>query len=57
MKDVPVDFPDWLMIGAVSEREDPREVLISGKGRKMEGLFVGTRIGTGSPEGECRSKT
>ncbi len=48
MKDVPVDLPDGLTIGAIPEREDPRDVLISREGRKMEGLPKGARIGTGS---------
>jgi hydroxymethylbilane synthase len=48
MKDVPVDLPDGLIIGAIPEREDPRDVLISREGRKMEGLPRGARIGTGS---------
>ena len=48
MKDVPVDLPDGLMIGAVPQREDPRDVLISREGRKIEGLAKGARIGTGS---------
>jgi len=48
MKDVPVDLPDGLVIGAVPEREDPRDVLISREGRKIEGLARGARIGTGS---------
>jgi len=48
MKDVPVDLPDGLVIGAIPEREDPRDVLISGEGTKMEGLSKGARLGTGS---------
>ena len=48
MKDVPVDLPGGLVIGAVPEREDPRDVLISREGRKIEGLARGARIGTGS---------
>ena len=48
MKDVPVDLPDGLIIGAIPEREDPRDVLISREGTKMEGLSKGARLGTGS---------
>ena len=48
MKDVPVDLPDGLMIGAVPQREDPRDVLVSREGTKIEGLARGARIGTGS---------
>jgi len=48
MKDVPVDLPDELEIGAIPEREDPRDVLISKDGKKIEELANGARIGTGS---------
>ena len=48
MKDVPVDLPDGLIIGAIPEREDPRDVLISREGTKMEELSKGARLGTGS---------
>ena len=48
MKDVPVDLPDNLMIGAIPEREDPRDVLISREDIKMEELSKGARLGTGS---------
>lgn len=48
MKDVPVDLPDGLVIGAVPQREDPRDVLVSRGGKKLEGLVRGARIGTGS---------
>ena len=29
MKDVPVEFPDGLVLGAICEREDPRDALVS----------------------------
>ncbi|MDI6776116.1 MAG: hydroxymethylbilane synthase [Syntrophales bacterium] len=48
MKDVPVELPDGLEIGAMTEREDPRDVLISRDGRKLDELPHGARIGTGS---------
>jgi hydroxymethylbilane synthase len=48
MKDVPVDLPDELEIGAIPEREDPRDVLVSKNDRKIEELASGARIGTGS---------
>ncbi len=48
MKDVPVELPEGLVIAAVPEREDPRDVLVSKGGRKIEGLTKGARIGTGS---------
>ncbi len=48
MKDVPVELPEDLEIGAVPQREDPRDVLVSKKGIKIEELRKGARIGTGS---------
>ncbi|MDI6616055.1 MAG: hydroxymethylbilane synthase, partial [Syntrophaceae bacterium] len=48
MKDVPAEIPGGLVIGAVPEREDPRDVLVSRGGRKIERLARGARIGTGS---------
>lgn len=48
MKDVPVELPEELEIGIITEREDPRDVLISRENRKIEDLPKGARIGTGS---------
>ncbi len=48
MKDVPVELPEGLMMGAIPEREDPRDVLISREGITMESLPQGARLGTGS---------
>ncbi|MBM4271336.1 MAG: hydroxymethylbilane synthase [Deltaproteobacteria bacterium] len=48
MKDVPVELPEGLEIGIMSEREDPRDVLISKDGRRIEDMPQGARIGTGS---------
>ncbi|MCX5854377.1 MAG: hydroxymethylbilane synthase, partial [Deltaproteobacteria bacterium] len=48
MKDVPVDLPDSLEIGITTEREDPRDVLISRDSRQLEDMPPGARIGTGS---------
>ena len=48
MKDVPVDIPEGLEIGITTEREDPRDVLISKNNRKIEDMPPGARIGTGS---------
>ena len=48
MKDVPVELPDGLEIGVTSEREDPRDVLISKDKTKIEDMPQGARIGTGS---------
>ena len=48
MKDVPAEIPDGLEISIVSEREDPRDVLVSKEGAKIEDMSAGARIGTGS---------
>ena len=48
MKDVPVELPDGLEIGVTSEREDPRDVLVSKDKTKIEDMPQGARIGTGS---------
>lgn len=48
MKDLPSEIPAELTIGAIPEREDPRDVFISGDGRRLGQLRPGARIGTGS---------
>jgi hydroxymethylbilane synthase len=48
MKDVPTDLPLGLAIGAVTEREDPHDVLISRTGERFRDLPSGARVGTSS---------
>ena len=49
MKDMPGDIPSGLCIGAVPERENPFDVLISGQeGLCLKDLKFGARIGTSS---------
>ncbi|HSB70220.1 MAG TPA: hydroxymethylbilane synthase [Candidatus Methylomirabilis sp.] len=48
MKDVPTELPSGLCIAAVSEREDPLDVLISRTGASLAGLPRGGRVGTSS---------
>jgi hydroxymethylbilane synthase len=48
MKDVPSDLPSGLHLGAITEREDPRDVLISRGGQRLEQLPSRARIGTSS---------
>jgi hydroxymethylbilane synthase len=48
MKDLPTDLPRGLRLSAVLEREDPRDVFISGEGKPLEDLPPGARIGTSS---------
>jgi hydroxymethylbilane synthase len=47
MKDIPYQLPQGLEFGAIPEREDPRDVLIS-NGRKLDDLPPAARIGTSS---------
>ncbi|MBI4507522.1 MAG: hydroxymethylbilane synthase [Chloroflexi bacterium] len=48
LKDLPAELPDGLILGAVPEREDPRDVLVSAGGRLLSELPAGARIGTSS---------
>ncbi len=48
MKDMPADIPVGLGIGAIPEREEPRDVLITRSGLPLERLDKGARIGTSS---------
>ncbi len=47
-KDMSVNFPEGLTIGAVLEREDARDCLISKDKKKLSELPLGARIGTSS---------
>src|SRR3974377_2296896 len=49
MKDVPTHIPDRLEIGAIPEREDPRDALVTqGPAGTLQELAPGSTIGTGS---------
>lgn len=48
MKDMPVVSPEGLICGAVPEREDCRDVLISKSGKKLMELPAGAVVGTSS---------
>ena len=48
MKDMPSEIPKGLCIGAIPERENPQDVLISKKGLLLSQLEPGARIGTSS---------
>ena len=45
-KDLAVQLTEGLQIGAVPEREDPRDCLIARDGKKLNELPTGSRIGT-----------
>ncbi|WP_432134389.1 MULTISPECIES: hydroxymethylbilane synthase [unclassified Streptomyces] len=49
LKDLPTAQPDGLVLAAVPEREDPRDVIVGRDALKFTDLPRGARIGTGSP--------
>ncbi|WP_329209872.1 hydroxymethylbilane synthase [Streptomyces sp. NBC_00683] len=49
LKDLPTTQPEGLVLAAVPEREDPRDVLVARDGLTFAQLPSGARIGTGSP--------
>src|SRR5687768_18563534 len=57
-KDVPVTMPlvdqADLVIAAVPTREDPRDVLVSRKAKRLADLPPGARVGTGSLRRACQ---
>lgn len=48
MKDLPAELPDGLVVGAIPEREDPRDCLISVNRLTLDQLPSGAVIGTSS---------
>ena len=48
LKDMPVQLPDGLTLGAIPAREDPRDALVSRSGQQFAALPAGARIGTSS---------
>ncbi|MCH7714676.1 MAG: hydroxymethylbilane synthase [Gemmatimonadetes bacterium] len=49
LKDLPTAQPDGLVLGAICERADARDVLVSRERWTLESLPEGARIGTSSP--------
>ena len=49
LKDLPTQLPDGLELGALLERQDPRDVLVNRWGCSLAQLPAGARIGTSSP--------
>ena len=49
LKDMLTVLPDGMAIGAVLERADPRDVLVSHLGKTLDDYPAGGRIGTSSP--------
>ncbi|MCP3678510.1 MAG: hydroxymethylbilane synthase [Deltaproteobacteria bacterium] len=48
MKDVPTEFPEGLHLAYITEREDPRDIVISRNGIHLFDLPQGAKIGTAS---------
>lgn len=48
MKDVPTEFPDGLHLAYITEREDPRDIVISRNDTPLFDLPKGAKIGTAS---------
>jgi len=48
LKDLPTELPEGLVIGGMLPRGEVRDVLISGKGKKLSEMTAGDRIATSS---------
>ncbi len=48
MKDVPVELPEGFQLGAILEREDPRDAFVSSTYEHIDTLPRGARLGTAS---------
>jgi hydroxymethylbilane synthase len=54
MKDVPAELPHGLEIGAILEREDPRDAFVSNSFAALAELPQGARVGTSSLRRQCQ---
>jgi hydroxymethylbilane synthase len=54
MKDVPSELPTGLCIGAILEREDPRDAFVSSRYASVDDLPEGARMGTSSLRRQCQ---
>ncbi len=54
MKDVPMEFPAGLGLGAICVREDPSDAFVSNRYRALEELPAGAVVGTSSLRRECQ---
>ncbi len=54
MKDVPVELPAGLHIGAICERENPRDAFVSNRYQQLEELPQGACVGTSSLRRQCQ---
>jgi hydroxymethylbilane synthase len=56
MKDMPVELPDGLEIGAILNREDPRDAFVSNTYSSIDELPQGAIVGTSSLRRQCQLK-
>ncbi|MDZ7868292.1 MAG: hydroxymethylbilane synthase [Rheinheimera sp.] len=56
MKDVPVEFPEGLMLSTICEREDPRDAFVSNHFPSLDQLPHGAVVGTSSLRRQCQIK-
>ena len=54
MKDVPMEFPAGLGIGAILAREDPHDALVANAVATLDELPQGARVGTSSLRRQCQ---
>ena len=54
LKDVPTEFPGGLVLTAITEREDPRDALISNGRKSLTDLPEGAKIGSSSLRRKCQ---
>jgi len=54
MKDVPMDFPAGLDLGAILPREDPHDACVSNAHGALDALPHGARVGTSSLRRQCQ---
>ena len=54
MKDVPAELPDGLCLGAILDREDPRDAFVSVQYPGVDDLPEGARVGTSSLRRQCQ---
>lgn len=57
MKDVPVEFPEGLMLHTICEREDPRDAFVSNQFNSIDELPEGAVVGTSSLRRQCQLKS
>lgn len=56
MKDVPVEFPDGLMLHTICPRENPQDAFVSNQFNSLEQLPAGAVVGTSSLRRQCQIK-